>query len=483
MAMKKLALLIIVLLTLIGAVKSQKGKSPYYYEQLSSFYYKNVKDSVKKNCKHAIVYPKKQTQKVFNETWDERISSITNSIDRNEFLYDSDISQLVNEVVLNLSKGNSQYIPTTPIVFINRSSVVNAYSLGLNIVIVNLGLLDFVKSKEELSFILAHEIAHNFLDHSTEAMKQYAEWITSEEYENSLKDISNMKYGKLSYLKKISSAIAFDKKRHSRFKETEADSLAVLMLKNAKLPFDASWLLRLDSADIVYKMPLPKDITSFWAEYNLEIDPSLHQKKGGGLSTKAYNFKDTTTLADSLKTHPECKDRFQKNNQFTTANYIANQFSYELKQKIKKAIIWNLFTDASITECMYRILIEKEKTNDEWYDFMAYNSFFGLIYSTNNFKRFKAIDIKQKEIISKDYFRLQTMLEQISIEDLQKSYNLLKNSAFWSNVDFDAKELRTVFDSFVNQPDNNKSNNDNINTYIKTYKSSMYCELLNYLKK
>ena len=481
--MKNFIITLLILVFVINNSKAQLGKSPYLYPQLSSFHYKNVKDSIKKNINHPVVYSVKETQKKFNELWEERLKSVVSSIEKNEFLYDEDIAQLLNEIVAKLAQGNSEMIKDKPLVFVNRSSVVNAYSLGLNIIIVNLGILDFVKSKEELSFILAHELAHNYLEHSTEAMKQYAEWITSNEYKSTINDLEKMKFGKLSYLKKISSAIAFDKKRHSRFKETEADSLAVVMLKNAKMPFNASWLLRLDSADIVYKSPLPKDITNFWADYNLPIDPSLHQKKGGGLSTKAYNFKDTTTLADSLKTHPECIDRFKKNEQFTSKNFQETPINSQLKQKIKKAIIWNLFTDASLTACMYRLLIEKENTKDYWYDMMVYNTFFGLIHSTNNFKRFKAIDVLQKEFISKDYYRLQTMLEQIAVEDLQKCYNILKNAPFWNNIEIEARELMPIYDGVINNVESTKQLNEKINNYLKNYNTSMFCELLNYLKK
>ena len=83
-------------------------------------------------------------------------------------------------------------------------------------------------------------------------------------------------------------------------------------------------------------------------------------------------------------------------------------------------LIWNLYTTGNLTPCLYRILLEKDKGNkDPWYDFMVSNIFYGLYYADRNLDRFNAIGITPKEYISRDYYALQTLFEQIPRESLR----------------------------------------------------------------
>ncbi len=69
-----------------------------------------------------------------------------------------------------------------------------------------------------------------------------------------------------------------------------------------------------------------------------------------------------------------------------------------------------------------------------WYDFMVHNIITGLYYSDREMRRFNAIGVTQKEYISKDYYELQTMLEQIPREQLEQYCKLIQGAGFWNNM-------------------------------------------------
>ncbi len=53
-----------------------------------------------------------------------------------------------------------------------------------------------------------------------------------------------------------------------------------------------------------------------------------------------------------------------------------------------------------------------------------------IYFFDNMFHRFKAIGVKQKEYISRDYFAIQTMLEQMPGEKLTQYCKILQDAPF-----------------------------------------------------
>src|SRR5581483_10894673 len=129
-----------------------------------------------------------------------------------------------------ITDANHSLVPVKPFVLIDRSSSVNAYAVGSNVLAVNLGLITFSQTREELALAIAHEMSHNILHHVENAMQQKAEWLSSDEYRQSVSDVLNSKYERLSRLKKVLEGYTFSRNRHQRYHESEADSLAVLLL-------------------------------------------------------------------------------------------------------------------------------------------------------------------------------------------------------------------------------------------------------------
>jgi Zn-dependent protease with chaperone function len=70
----------------------------------------------------------------------------------------------------------------TPRIAIIKSQIPNAYATGQEYIVISSGLMELLQSKEELQFVLAHELAHLILGH-TASKQSRALLNNSEEYQ------------------------------------------------------------------------------------------------------------------------------------------------------------------------------------------------------------------------------------------------------------------------------------------------------------
>jgi hypothetical protein len=481
--LKSLVIIFCVTLPFYG-LKAQT-KSPYTYQQLSKKFYEKQKDSLKKAWTCPNIYSNKATQKKYKEIWESRTDFITSAIETQNYVYEPELFNYIQDIIKQLARASPHDIPVLPLILIDRSSSPNAYAIGGNVLAVNLGLIYFAKSREEIALAIAHELSHNILNHAENAMKGQAEWLTSAEYKNSLNSVLKSKYERLTRLKRIYEGYTFNRSKHQRYRESNADSLAIILLKKSKIHFDAAFFLQLDSADIQYKQPLKKTLKDYFAAYNLPVEALWTQKRSKGLSSRNYNFKDTTGVEDSLKTHPDCIERYKRTVALSDKNIVQRPIPANIKEKTTKMLIWNIYSNMDLTACLYRILQEKDKGNvDVWYDFMMYNVFAGLCFNDRELHRFNAIGITPKEYISKDYYQLQNMLEQMPKESLQQYFTALQNADFWKRAPADEKALKSIMYTLAIDPNNSDKNRWNeADDFIKNNSTSMYREFAERFKK
>lgn len=474
------------LLCCSGLIALAQTKALYTYQDLSHIYYAKQKDSLRKNWVCPQLYNNKATQKLYKEIWDSRVSFITNAMENKNFVHDKEVYNYVETIINQLVKSNKSLLPTNPILLLDRSEAVNAYAIGGNIIAVNLGLIAFAESNEDVALVVAHELAHNILNHADNAMKEKAEWLTSDDYKNSLNTILDSKYERLSRLKKVFENYGFDRSRHQRYHESEADSLGIVLLKNSGYSFNPKFFLRLDSADIQYRQPLASPTKNYFTAYNLAFEEPWTQRRTKGLSTKSYSFKDTTAIADSLKTHPDCKLRYAVSLSKATINAAFTPVPATIQAKANEMLIWNLFDNQDLTQCLYRVLQQKDKGDtNAWYDMMVYDIFSGLFYADKQLSRFNAIGLIQKEYISKDYYALQNMLEQMPRETLEQYCKQLNNQSFWQGTTPDARALKSLFSTlnFDAATTDDKDKEDAAKTFANNNTTSMYCEFADHFKR
>jgi hypothetical protein len=434
-------------------------KSLYSYQELSHLYYEKQKDSLKKAWACPDAFKEKATQKKYREIWDQRTEEVTGAISHDDYVHDKEVYAYLEDILRQLIDANKQLMPVKPLLLIDRSPAVNAYATGGNVLAINLGLIAYATTREELALIIAHEMSHNILRHIENAMFTQAEWLGSDEYKKSLNAVLDSKYERYSRLKKVVEGYRFSRSRHQRFRESEADSMAVVLLKKSNIPFNARYFLRLDSSDMLLKQPLKHPLKDYFTAYHLPYEDSWAQRRSRGLSARTYSFSDTTTLEDSLKTHPDCLVRYNKTRSLSTPGPRWTPVPGAIQEKVNKMLIWNLYSNNDLTACLYRILLLKDKGySDPWYDFMISNVFSGLYYSDRELARFNAIGVVPKEYISRDYYSLQTLLEQIPRDNLKQYCEVMQQQAFWQGLPPAEKDLRTLLQTLALDPDNSDKN-------------------------
>ncbi|MFZ1800367.1 MAG: M48 family metalloprotease [Chitinophagaceae bacterium] len=454
------------------------------YSDLSRFSLAKQKDSIKKAWTVPTIFKDKKTQNEYAEIWKSRTDFLLDGIEGNDFVYNKDIVDYVNGIITDLIAANKTLIQVQPLLLIDRNESVNAYAIGGNVLAINLGLLAYVNTREELALIIAHELSHNILNHTETAMRQKAELLTSEEYNNSLKNVLNSKYGRLSKLMEVLQTYSFSRSRHTRYKEGEADSLAIVLLNNAKIPFNADYFLRLDSTDNEYRTPLLQPAKAYFASFNLNLDDQWFVKKSKGLSSRNYNFSKGEDLSDSLKTHPECVERYNATKRLSTPAAVYTPVPESIHKLADKMIVWNLYNNMNLTPALYRILLIKDKgNNDPWYDVMVYNIFAALYLADKNLARFNSIGVAPKELISKDYFATQTMLEQIPASQLESDVKIMSALPFWSAASVDSRGFKAFLTSLISGEEVSKKQQALYSKeFLADYPVSIYAEIANKFK-
>ncbi|MCK7554243.1 M48 family metalloprotease [Chitinophaga sedimenti] len=195
--------------------------------------------------------------------------------------------------------------------YFSRSFVPNAAYVGEGIFLFNLGLLEKMENESQVAFVICHELAHYYLKHSENSIRQYVETMNSPDMQRELKNIKKSEYGKNARLEKLAQGIRFNSRRHSRDHEAEADSMALDLLKRTPFaPAEALSALALmdniDSVTVDMAACLPKTFDS--GAYPFK--PKWIAKSGGLLGGHANITRDAAAT-DSLKTHPDCTQRIR----------------------------------------------------------------------------------------------------------------------------------------------------------------------------
>lgn len=458
----------------------------YNYQDLSHLYYQPQKDSLKKAWVCPDAFREHATQKMLREFYDQRTINITDAILHDDYVHDQEVYTYIATIVHQIAAANPQTIDFNDLVLLDRSPSVNAYTVGGHLLAVNLGLIEFSRTREELALAIAHEMSHDILRHFENGMQERAAWLTSDDYKKSLHDVLSSQYDRLTRLHKILENYTFSRSRHQRYHETEADSLAILLLKNSNISFDARYFLHLDSADDDYLQHLRQPLQTYFTAYQLPFEDNWTTRRTHGLSTHNYSFSDTTPIEDSVKTHPDCPERYARTKQWTSPNPQATPIPLSVREKANKMLIWNLYTSGTLTPCLYRVLLEKDKgMQDPWYDFMVSNIFHGLYYADRQLNRFNAIGIIPKEYISRDYYSLQTLLEQIPRESLRQSCETFGKGAFWTNLPGAERNFKDFMDlvALTNDETNQKQLVKAAHAFTVDNANSMYTEFADYIQK
>ncbi len=345
--------------------------SPGYGQQLS---YHPFKKNIVKEKEIAAAITARLQQDVLNirsnykkevaAIYKERADAIKERVEASELITDSAVTNYLDGLAKQIISGNSTLAHHNLRIYFSRTPWPNASSMGEGTIVFNVGLFSRLDNEAQVAFILCHELAHYLLNHGNNSIARYVETVNSTTFQTQLKEISKAEFSANKQLEQLALKIGFNSRRHSRAFEKEADSMALVLLKNTNydLREASSCLALLDSID--------KDKHAGKQALENQFNFAEYPFKKRWIENKTLSFtdnekekKEAKALADSLKTHPDCQLRIayvekellqgKKNN----TRKFQDQKKFETLQKLfEYEGLEYLFETDKISRCLFTCL-------------------------------------------------------------------------------------------------------------------------------
>jgi Zn-dependent protease with chaperone function len=218
---------------------------------------------------------------------------------------DDSLETFVASVIRRIVKKNG-LAPSLRHVLIIRDPEVNARSLGSGVFIVNVGLLARVHSEGQLAFTLAHEMAHDELNHVLKGAKWQVENSINKKVENKARAIATQS-NEGEDLRELLDLL-YAKSERRRKAEYEADSVALTYLQNAGYN-DISSLQVLEILEKRGESKYPVDVEFLLPLHHEQYPLQDEWFAGRNYSLTLDSIRHPLIAFDSLLTHPEIEKR------------------------------------------------------------------------------------------------------------------------------------------------------------------------------
>lgn len=285
--------------------------------QLKAVYSFPSEDSTLKNQLYAAALSKKvrlvtslsgEHKDDYKAVYESRFELISSLMKSSRLVAEPDAHAYLQKILDRIVSVNEELKPLEVRLVFSRDSWVNAYSVGEGTLIVNAGLLIRLKNEAELAFVLCHELAHYYLDHSAKSIQKMISTANSETVRAELKKLSRQEYGAGADLDKLMKWMAFSSRRHSRENESEADEMAIRFMKNTEFNGQGAitCLQMLDqSDDSTYYAPLNLKTIFNFPDYAFK-NRWLQDETAIFSQLKGNTGELSAQERDSLRTHPDC---------------------------------------------------------------------------------------------------------------------------------------------------------------------------------
>lgn len=430
--------LILLLLSFLVA-KLYAQQSGVNFSPLGSTLYKEKIAQLEKYTPPKI-YPDKESQKWYEDIKTGNNKSLLLAFKDDDLIYDTLLLNKCNGILNKIFAANKNFRFDTIRVYISRSVTANAACWGEGTLIVNAGLFLWVDNDDELALILAHEIAHQLLNHVENRIKGMIATLTSDELKQEIKNIKKAEYGKYERLKKLIKGMSIEVGKHSVYKESEADSLAVLLIRNAKFDVNnaSAILLKLNHVDELFTSDKLYPVKDFFEKTKVNLSYFTIKPKYNGLSNVAITMNADKDF-DSIKTHPDCIKRYEtiagKGNSSATVNCctVLNGSYAVYKEKAMMEIVRYLYENNALGFCIHLSAFAlKNNYNPSFYNYFLALCFSKLYYNDKNLERFNSVNMKAYR--GTNAKELQDYLFDVSNEDIKTlagyflSYKIDSNS-------------------------------------------------------
>ena len=246
----------------------------------------------------------KRVKTIFGDAYDDLIKSI----DKNELFDNSPLNQYLNSILADIKEKNPA-IPEINIL-VSREFEANAYNVGGGTIIFNQYLLSDLDNEDELTYIICHEIAHQYRNHVLNSILNFVKKDNSDELKSKVRELKHQRYNNRTEAENLLKDIAYKNSKENRKKEIEADSLGYIFYsqlgRNKQQPVQT--LIKLKNSNYEDDSLTLKDYKKLFSASELHFNAKWFSMDDYG----AYHYKESTKFnTDSLRTHPNMDERIE----------------------------------------------------------------------------------------------------------------------------------------------------------------------------
>ena len=363
----------------------------------------------------------------------------------------------IKSVVAKIINVNPELKGLDVRVVFSRDIPPNAYSIGDGTIAFNAGLFVFLDNEAEMAFVLCHELAHYYLQHSKKNIDRQVEIINSDSLKKEIKRLSKQEYRVGEQFEKLLKSFAFDARRHSRDKEEEADRVGLRFIKNTGYSgngFITSMRLldKIDDTALFTSLNLQK-VLSFpgypfkerWIKKESVIFGAINTDEASGLTKKER---------DSLKTHPDCSKRIMLlADSAATINgkyfQVDEQLFKQLKQEFIPEIVGEVYKSGNISFNLYLSLQMLQEGKHTPLAIYSIARDFNLIYKHQKDHELGLIIDSENKKLAEGYNLLIRMLYKMRLNEIAEL-----NYSFCSNYQEQMKNYEGFAEEFEKATEN-----------------------------
>lgn len=368
----------------------------------------------------------------------QRFDYIVKTFNEDRLMGESALNQYLDIIFKNIIQSNPQ-IPQDASLFVYRSNSPNATSFGEGTIIVSLSLLSRLENDAQVAFVLSHELAHYYRDHTKNAINRFARLNFDKELSKEVKSIRNSQYGRYTRMKELMKGLELSINKHSRTHEFEADSVGLTLFLNSRYA-DAIAPVRtmeiLDSIDRpVFRDQLDLKKYFDFKEYSFKEIWGVYKK------SDTWYFKPDNS--DTAQTHPSCKRRGlalerQLQNFSNKETKPTSEFeSIRLQARID--LIESSYHFKQYGKALFDAMVMTEEFSESAYlHGMIGKCLYQLYIHQKNHELGKVLELPDPRF-PENYDRLLTFLHILRLTDLEKIayyYVTTKKIEYFSNEDF-----------------------------------------------
>ena len=308
---RKTALTLLLILFFVSSSQSQSSDAGQFLKN-DPVKDKSLVDAITTQYEKDVAGISGPNKKYIADLYKERFDLIKERFDENEVITSPNANNFLASLANEIFKNNQNLNPRDLRILFSRAPWPNASSMGEGTILFNIGLFCRLDNESQAVFILCHELAHYFLDHSNNNIRQYVNTIYSDEFQEKLKTIQKSQYQQGSQLDRLTKGLMFKSRRHNREFEQAADSMALELMKNTSYDLNEalSCLALLDSVD-KDKYDVDIDLKKHFNFISFPFQERWLEKEDLLMIKNENEEKERLKEEDSLKTHPDCKVRME----------------------------------------------------------------------------------------------------------------------------------------------------------------------------